>query len=63
MRDSWFAGSVHGEIYPDYVEPTAGIVLSIRLECGEFLEQESKKLGVGAGEHGGCCRVGRSREG
>ena len=46
MRDSlwfdgqWFDGSVHGGIYPD-LERTAGTVLSIRLERGEFLEQGS----------------------
>ncbi|MDI9898607.1 hypothetical protein QM716_01925 [Rhodococcus sp. IEGM 1409] len=39
----WFEGSVHGGIYPDDVEPTAGIVLAIRLERGEFLEQEPRR--------------------
>ncbi|MBS2989152.1 hypothetical protein AC1659_07710 [Rhodococcus erythropolis] len=38
----WFDGSVHGGIFPDDVEPTAGIVLSIRLERGEFVEQEPR---------------------
>ncbi|MGK2238746.1 DUF6578 domain-containing protein [Rhodococcus qingshengii] len=38
----WFDGTVHGGIYPDDVEPTAGIVLSIRLERGEFVEQEPR---------------------
>lgn len=43
IRESrWFDGSVHGGIHPDYVEPTAGIVLAIRLERGEFVEQEPR---------------------
>ena len=41
QKSLWFDGSVHGGIYPDEVEPTAGIVRSIRLERGEFLEQGS----------------------
>ena len=32
---------MNDRIYPDDVERTAGIVLSIRLERGEFFEQES----------------------
>ncbi|MER5838097.1 DUF6578 domain-containing protein [Rhodococcus erythropolis] len=41
QKSLWFDGSVHGGIYPDEVEPTSGIVRSIRLERGEFLEQGS----------------------
>ncbi|MEH6801661.1 DUF6578 domain-containing protein [Rhodococcus erythropolis] len=49
----WFDGSVHGGIFPDDVEPTAGIVLSIRLERGEFVEQEPRHwvLVPGSADH------------
>ena len=61
----WFDGTVHGGIYPDDVEPTAGIVLSIRLERGEFVEQEPRHwvLVPGSTDHVRVEKVPRSFRG